>query len=109
MAISGALLSRFNTFRPVVVILDTSNNPSKHNPTAPVEHKGFTRLRDLACILPLSKREEEWMSRKMKPRIRRQTHGWAVEQGVHLIGTEITFRATCAFAGQWVRDDWKIV
>jgi hypothetical protein len=45
----------------------------------------------------------------MKPRILRQTHGWAIEQGVHLIGIETTFRGACSLAGRWVQSDWEIV
>lgn len=46
---------------------------------------------------------------RMKPRIRRQTIGWAVEQGLYLIGVETTFAQACALAGGWVRDDLRVV
>jgi hypothetical protein len=45
----------------------------------------------------------------MKPRIRHQTHGWVIEQGVHLIGIKTNFRDACAFADQWVQNDWEII
>jgi hypothetical protein len=45
----------------------------------------------------------------MKPRIRHQYRRWVIEQGVYLIGIEANFRGACAFAGQWVRNDWIIV
>jgi hypothetical protein len=45
----------------------------------------------------------------MKPRIRRQTTGWAIEQGTLLVAVHSTFAGACALAGEWTRGDLIVV
>lgn len=45
----------------------------------------------------------------MKPRIRRQAIGWAVEQGTLLIDVVPDFAGACALARRWVGESLVIV
>jgi hypothetical protein len=44
----------------------------------------------------------------MKPRIRRQTTGWAIEQGTLLVAVQPTFAGACILAGTWAREGWYV-
>ena len=44
----------------------------------------------------------------LKQRVRRQSHGWAVERENQLMGVESTFCRACALADRWVRNDWLL-
>jgi len=44
----------------------------------------------------------------LKPHIRPQRHGWAVEQNHILIGIEATFSRACILACLWAQNEWVI-